>query len=268
MTAPPDDEPAGLVAPELLATKLHAPRRRGGVVARPRLNERVAVGHRPVLTLVSAPAGFGKTTLLTEWFATDAPGASCAWLSLDAGDNDPAVFGAYLRAAVRPLVPRAAARPATSSTALSAIVTSLINELHAADRDIVLLLDDYHVVESLEIHDALTFLVDHAPPTFSVVLGCRADPPLPLARWRARGDLFEIRAADLRFTLDETTSYFSGALGFDLAPADVGALEARTEGWVAALQLAALSMHGREDVSSFIENFTGDDRFVVDYLVE
>ena len=148
------------------------------------------------------------------------------------------------------------------------MTASLLNDLEVLDEQVVLVLDDYHVIESNEVHEAIAFLVDHAPPQFHLVLASRADPPLPLARWRARGDLLEIRAADLRFTNDEASSYLNEAMGLHLTAGDVDALESRTEGWIAALQLAALSLQGRDDVTGFIQNFTGDDRFVVDYLAE
>lgn len=253
----------------LVETKLHIPRRRREVVNRPRLTDRWTSARQPVLTLVAAPAGFGKTTLLTEWFAeAEGPIRTVAWLALDAGDNDPSVFGAYLVAALRSVAPTIGATPLPSSQPLRAMTATLINELHAFNGDVVLVLDDYHVIDTAEVHDAIAFLVDHAPPNLSLVIASRADPQLPLARWRARGDLLEIRAADLRFTHDEAARYLNGPMGLQLAAKDLGALEARTEGWIAALQLAALSMQGRDDVAAFIDNFTGDDRFVVDYLAE
>ena len=255
---------------QLLATKLHAPRRRSEVVARPRLDHRLGTV-LPRLTLVSAPAGFGKSTLLAEGFVpADGAGGVTAWLALDAADNDPALFGAYVVTALRSVAPQvdAHADELLESSSLSAVMVSLVNDLAAVAHDVVLVLDDYHVIDSAEVHEAITFLVDHSPPAFHLVLASRADPPLPLARWRARGDLLEIRAAELRFTADEAAAYFNDSMGLHLTAADVSALEARTEGWIAALQLAALSLRGRADVAGFIESFTGDDRFVVDYLAE
>ena len=151
---------------------------------------------------------------------------------------------------------------------VEAVLTTLINDLGAIDGDVVLVLDDYHVIESREVHDAMAFLLDHLPPQLHLVIASRADPPLPLARLRARGELVEVRAADLRFTADEAASYLNGAMGLELTAHDVAALEGRTEGWIAALQLAALSMQGRDDAADFIAGFAGDDRYVVDYLVE
>ena len=212
----------------------------------------MTASRRPALTLVSAPAGFGKTTLLTDWFASAQMTAtsSATWLALDSGDNDPAVFGAYLVAALQSVAPQvgttadALLRDAQS---LQGAMAALINDLEALDTDVTLVLDDYHVIDSADIHEAMRLLVDRAPQRFHLVVATRADPPLPLARWRARGDLLEIRAADLRFTIAEAAAYFNDAMALHLTADDVGALEARTEGWIAALQLAALSLQGRDD---------------------
>ena len=257
-------------AAPLLGTKLHAPRRRRGLVDRPRLGTRLGDGRdRPSLTLVSAPAGFGKTTLLAEWLAgTD----RTAWFSVDAADNDPSVFWAYVIRALQTVAPAvgetATAILASSPVAVESALASLLNDLDALDGDVHLVLDDYHVVEATQIHDGMAFLLDHLPPTVHLVVATRADPPLPLPRLRARGELLEIRAADLRFTGDEAAAYLNGAMGLSLDADAVAALGGRTEGWIAALQLAALSLQGRDDAAAFIESFTGDDRFVVDYLVE
>ncbi|MDQ4089307.1 MAG: LuxR C-terminal-related transcriptional regulator [Actinomycetota bacterium] len=231
---------------------------------RERLTSRLGgASQAPALTLVSAPAGFGKTTLLAEWLAGT---GRTAWLSLDAGDNDPVVFWAYVVAALQTVVDPAIL--ASSPASVEAALATLVNELDALEDDLVMVLDDYHVIESAPIHEQLGFLLEHLPPNVHLVIGSRADPPLPLARLRARGELVELRAADLRFTTDEAVAYFNETMGLDLAVDDVAALEARTEGWIAALQLAALSMHGRDDIAGFIGSFTGDDRFVVDYLAE
>jgi LuxR family maltose regulon positive regulatory protein len=263
---------AGGTAPPLLATKLHAPRRRGGLVERPRLTDRMVDEALPPLTIVAAPAGFGKTTLLTDWFTSaEHTNRLTAWLSLDARDNDPIVFWSYVIAAVQTTVPdvgQDALALLRSSQPHESVVAALVNDLAGISDDVVLVLDDYHVIESAQLHESVAFLLDHLPPQTHLVLGSRADPPLPLARLRARGDLLEIRAADLRFTSDESAAYFNDSMGLQLTAGDVDALEARTEGWIAALQLAALSMQGRDDTAGFIETFTGDDRFVVDYLAE
>jgi len=252
----------GPTTPPLLATKLAPPRRRRGTIERRRLTDR-ASGELPALVLVSAPAGFGKTTFLTELLDAE-PEQRTAWLSLDPGDNDPAVFWAYLAAAVH----GAGDDRTAEGVAPDAAVASLLNDLAARADDLVLVLDDYHVIEAPEIHEALTFLVEHLPAHAHLVLASRSDPPLPLARLRARGDLLEVRAADLRFTPEEAATYFDESAGLALTPAQVIALEDRTEGWAAALQLAALSMQGRDDPAAFIAAFAGDDRFVVDYLAE
>jgi len=241
-------------------------------VERPRLTGRLVGATLPTLTVVAAPAGFGKTTLLADWFAgTGGDGVATAWVSLDARDNDASVFWSYIIAAVQCIVPDGGERAGSllrSSQPLESVVAALLNDLANVADDVVLVLDDYHVIESAALHESVAFLLAHLPPQVHLVLGTRADPPLPLARLRARGDLLEIRAADLRFTPDESVAYFNEAMGLQLTTADVDALDARTEGWVAALQLAALSMQGRDDTSGFIASFTGDDRFVVDYLAE
>jgi LuxR family maltose regulon positive regulatory protein len=257
----------------LLETKLYAPRPRAGVVPRLRLSEQLNRVADSKLALVSAPAGFGKTTLLADWLAAaDANGWSTAWLSLDPNDNDHVCFWTYMMAALQTAVPGVGegARPLLDSgqAPIESVLTALLNELRAVPTDVVLVLDDYHVIESPEIQSAVAFLVDHLPPQIHLVIATRADPALPLARLRARGELVEIRAADLRFTPDEAAEYLNGAMGLALTAHDVAALEGRTEGWIAALQLAALSIQGRDDVAGFIAGFAGDDRYIVDYLIE
>ena len=222
---------------------------------------------------MSAPAGFGKTTLLAEWLAADDENTTpAAWLSLDRRDSDPAVFWTYVVGALR----RIAADVGTDAlsalqsapTALEAVVTSLLNDLAALPDEVVLVLDDYHLVESLDVQESMLFLVEHLPDQLHLVLASRADPPWPLGGLRARGALLEVRAADLRFTPQEAAAYLNEVMGLGLAAPDVDALEARTEGWIAALQLAALSLQGRQDPAAFVAEFAGDDRFVVDYLVD
>ena len=261
----------------LLETKFYVPRPRHGLVLRPRLSERLDRGTTSKLMLVSAPAGFGKTTLLAEWLAAG-PAAPTderltAWLSLDRGDNHPASFWAYVIAALRTVAAgigesALALLQAAQPPAVEAVLTALLNDLAAIAADIVLVLDDYHVIDAPSVQDGMVFLLDHLPPGLHLVIASRADPALPLARLRARGDLVEIRAAELRFTPDEAAAYLNGMMGLQLTARDVTVLEARTEGWIAALQLAALSMQGREDVAGFIDGFAGDDRYVVDYLAE
>jgi DNA-binding SARP family transcriptional activator len=257
----------------LLETKLYVPRSRRGLVPRPRLSERLDRGTASKLTMVSAPAGFGKTTLLTEWLAAGparpAGERLVAWLSLDRADNDPASFWTYVIAALR----TAASGVGESALAflqapqpppIETVLTALLNDLGATASEIVLVLDDYHVIDAGDVQDGMAFLLDHLPPWLHVVIASRADPALPLARWRARGELVEARAAELRFTPDEAAVYLNETMGLQLTARDVAALEGRTEGWIAALQLAALSMQGRDDVAGFIAGFAGDDRYVVD----
>ena len=256
----------------LLETKLFVPRPRQGLVARPRLSERLDRRAAWKLMLVSAPAGFGKTTLLAEWLA-DRRGSSAAWLSLDRGDNDPATYWTYVVAALQRMSPgvgvtAAELLQASPAPPVETALTALLNDLGALAEDSLLVLDDFHVIDSRPVQEAMEFFLEHLPPQLRLVIASRADPALPLSRLRARGDLLEVRAADLRFTPDEATAYLNEVMDLDLAAADVAALEARTEGWVAALQLAALSMQGRDDAHAFIAGFTGDDRYVVDYLVE
>jgi LuxR family transcriptional regulator, maltose regulon positive regulatory protein len=244
------------------------------MVARPRLVERMNRGAESKLTLISAPAGFGKTTLVAEWLASAvAGGPSAAWLSLESTDDQAASFWAYLVAAVRTVAPGFGAASLSllrepEPPPPQAVLATLLNELTALPRDLVLVLEDLHVIDAPDITDGVAFLVEHLPPRVHLVITTRADPPLPLARLRARGELVEIRAADLRFTPGEAATYLNEVMGLDLAAGDVAALEGRTEGWIAALQLAALSIRGRDDVAGFIARFAGDDRYIVDYLVE
>jgi LuxR family transcriptional regulator, maltose regulon positive regulatory protein len=258
----------------LLETKLYLPRWRRGLVPRPRLSERLNRGAEATLTLVSAPAGFGKTTLLAEWLASAPAGdRSTAWLSLDQRDNHPASFWGYLIAALQTAAPEVgvsalALLRSPLPPPIDTVLTTLLNELGALSNDLVLVLDDYHLIDSRDIQEGMAFLLDHLPPRVHLVIASRADPPLPLARLRARGELVEIRAANLLFTPDEAAAFLNESMGLGLSAADVAVLETRTEGWIAALQLAALSMRGRDDLGGFIASFTGDDRYIVDYLVE
>lgn len=255
----------------LLATKLHAPGWRAGFVSRPRLVAALDRTAASKLTLVSAPPGFGKTTLLAEWLAAGSRHA--AWVSLDAGDNDPARFWAYVVAALAKAAPAAGERASAllrspQPPPIETILTLLINDLDAFEDEIALVLDDLHLIDAPSIHGALGFLLDHLPPRVRLVVATRADPPLPLARLRARGELIEARAADLRFTPDEAAVFFNEMMGLELGSADVAALETRTEGWIAGLQLAALSLRDHVDVAGFVRTFSGDHRHVVDYLIE
>ena len=257
----------------ILATKLYIPPPRPKIVLRPRLierlNEGLSAGRK--LTLISAPAGFGKTTLVSEWVAgCERP---VAWLSLDEGDNDPTRFLTYLVAALQTIaanigegvlgVLQSPQPPPTES-----ILTTLLNEITTIPDNFILVLDDYHVIDSKPVDDALTFLLEHLPPQMHLVIATREDPPLPLARLRARGQLTELRAADLRFTPAEAAEFLNQVMGLNLSAEDIAALETRTEGWIAGLQLAALSMQGHQDTASFIKSFTGSHHFVLDYLIE
>ena len=261
----------------LLETKLYVPGPPRGLVPRPRLSQRLDRGTTSKLMLISAPAGFGKTTLLTEWLAAGPAGPAderlAAWLSLDRADNDPASFWTYVIAALQTVAPGVGESALTLLQApqpppIETVLTALLNDLGASTGDIVLVLDDYHVIDARDVQDAMAFLLDHLPPRLHVVIASRTDPALPLARLRARGELVETRAAELRFTPDEAAAYLNEMMGLELTARDVAALEGRTEGWIAALQLAALSMQGRDDVAGFIAGFAGDDRYVVDYLAE
>ena len=256
----------------VLAAKLFIPQPRTRTVRRARLIERMNEGLDRKLTLISASAGFGKTSLVCDWVA--GCGRPVAWLSLDEGDNDIARFLTYLAAALRTAaadhIGESVVRMLDSQQPPlpESILTVLLNEISALPYKIVLVLDDYHAIHTQRVDEALAFLLEHLPQQMHLVIATRQNPQLPLGRLRARGDLTELRAADLRFTSEEAAEFFNQAMGLGLTAAQIDALELRTEGWVAGLQLAALSMQGREDVAAFIRAFAGDNRYVVDYLVE
>ena len=267
----------------ILATKLFLPPPRPKVVPRVRLLERLNEGLHGKLTLISAPAGFGKTTLVSEWLAAPSgrPARPAAWLSLDEGDSDPTRFLAYLIAALQTLVLSEGEGIVAKLGAgvlgmlqspqpppTEALLTALLNEITTIPDAFVLVLDDYHLVDAPSVDQALAFLLDHLPPQMHLVITTREDPQLPLARYRARGQMTELRAADLRFTPAEAAGFLNQVMDLNLAAEDVTALEARTEGWIAGLQLAALSLRGRADVGQFVRAFAGDNRYIVDYLVE
>ncbi|ODU05290.1 MAG: hypothetical protein ABS81_07960 [Pseudonocardia sp. SCN 72-86] len=252
-------------------TKLRVPAPRRRLVARPRILDpvrRVA----PRLVLVSAPAGFGKTTVLAQWLA-DAPGTRVAWLSLDPADDDLRRFVTHVVAALRTVAPEAGAATLAQLDsdrlpAVETLVAPLVDDLDRLPGATVLALDDYHVVDDPAVHACVTYLLDHLPAGVSLAVATRADPPFPLPRLRVRDELVELRAADLRFTPDEATEFLTGVMDLDLTDAHVAALGARTEGWAAGLQLAALTLRGQDDVDGFVDDFTGSHRFVLDYLVE
>ena len=278
MAEPPAAAAAEIAASErdaLLATKLHVPGSRPGLVPRPRLAEQFDEGLGRGLVLVCAPAGYGKTVLLADWAGRGQRPA--AWLSLDAGDNDPARFWRYAVAALDRVRPGIGERvgpllgpPPPQS--FEGLVTVLVNELAAQPGvdEALLVLDDYHVISSRPVHESVGFLLEHRPPQLRVVLASRSDPPLALARLRGRGQLAELRAAELRFTVGEAAELLQEAAGpgMGLPDADVAALAARTEGWAAGLQLAALSLRGQPDMAGFVAAFTGSNRYVLDYLAE
>jgi LuxR family maltose regulon positive regulatory protein len=274
MAKPPATTPsAATAAPDaLLATKLHVPRTRPGFVVRPRLVDRLAPAQGGELTLVCAPAGFGKTALLADWARRDP--RPLAWLSLDEGDNDPVRFWRHVAAALDGVRPGVAQQVAAllqgglQPSSFEAVVTALVNELAAVAEEVVLVLDDYHLVQAPQVHQSLEFLLAHLPPGLRLVLTSRANPPLPLARLRARGQLSELRERDLRFTPQEAAALLRTAVGPELPAAAVATLADRTEGWVAGLQLVALSLQGRGDVAAFVAGFSGSHRYVLDYLAE
>ena len=255
----------------LLATKTTVPRLREGRVGRPRLVERLRAATVREFVLVCAPAGFGKSTLLADWVQVDR--RPVAWLSLDEGDNDPVRFWRHIAAAMDRARPGVAERASllvgdpTSSSFMPA-VTALVNDLAESAEDVVLVVDDYHLIHAQHVHRSVEFLLEHLPGSLRLVVASRSDPPLPLARLRARGQSAELRAADLRFTLAEATQLMAASTGLDLPEDVVVALGERTEGWVAGLQLAALSLQGRRDVEGFVAEFSGSHRYVLDYLTE
>jgi LuxR family maltose regulon positive regulatory protein len=256
----------------MLEAKLHRPRPRSRLVSRSRLVERIQQGMENAVVLVSAPAGFGKTTLLSQWLAESS--LPVAWLSLEQEDNDPVRFLTYLIAALQTI------NANLGTTALEllhtpqppppeSVMVLLTNDLlHTQEEDVALVLDDYHLIIAEPIHNALTYLVEHLPPQLHLVIVTRADPPLPLSRFRARGQLTEVRETDLRFSSVEASLFLRVVMGLDVLPEHVAALERRTEGWIAGLQLAALALQGRTDISIFLSGFTGSHRFVLDYLCE
>ncbi|MBN1428934.1 MAG: hypothetical protein JXB07_11160 [Anaerolineae bacterium] len=257
----------------LLSTKLYIPSPRPNLVARPRLVEQIETGvrqnHR--LTLISAPPGFGKTTLIGEWI--DSSRQPVAWLSMDEADNDPARFTNYLVAAFRQIdetIGQATqlALQSPSTPSIQGLVTPLINDIIAAGKTLILVLDDYHLISSLPVQQMVTFLLEHQPPSMHIVISTREDPPLPLVRLRARGQATEIRERDLRFTAEEAATFLNCTMGLSLSGEAVQALETRTEGWIAGLQLAALALQqSPDDAESFVATFTGSDRYIMDYLV-
>ena len=262
------------VSSPILTTKLYIPPLPPKVVVRTRLLERLDKGlsEGSKLSLISAPAGFGKTTLVSEWLASGK--RPTAWLSLDEGDSDPTRFLIYLVSALQTIAPKLGEgamevlQASQSQPPTEAILIALLNEITTVPNPFLLVLDDYHVIDSRAVDQALTFFVEHLPPRMHLVITTREDPALPIPRLRARRQLTELRAADLRFTSSEAAEFLDQVMGLHLSAEDVAALEDRTEGWIAGLQLAALSMQGYQDVAGFIQAFAGDNRYIVDYLIE
>ena len=250
----------------LLQTKLYKPALRPLLVPRTRLLEKLDKGLPGKVNLVSAPAGFGKSTLVAAWL--EEVKRPFSWLSLDEEDNEPVRFFTYVAAALQSLSEEVAFTPPSANLPLKAMTTLLVNNLLQLSTPAVLILDDYHLIKTEAIHEALIFLCDHLPPTLHLVLITRSDPPLPLARMRVRGELNEVRQKDVRFTVAETAVFLNDIMGLNLAPNNIAALEAHTEGWVASLQLAALSLQDAPDVTEVINAFSGTHRYIVDYLVE
>ena len=255
----------------LIRTKLHRPFTRSELVPRPRLQEQIAQGLRGPLTLITAPAGFGKTTLVASCIASC--GLPIAWLSLDKDDNQAERFLTYLIAALQGVDNQIGSEAAQLMAGMEqvsheAVLTSLINDLDVATREIVLVLDDYQFISSQAVHELAAFLIEHCPHALHLLIATRSDPPLPLARLRARGQMVELRTADLRFTSAEATQFLNDVMGLGLDAGSVAALADRTEGWIVGLQMAALSMRDRKDMLKFIEGFSGTNRYILDYLLE
>ncbi len=257
----------------LLATKLRQPRVRASIVARSRLTERLNAGLSRALTLISAPAGFGKTTLLSEWLAGAAQTVPAAWLSLDEDDNDPVRFLTYVVAALNGVqeslgLDSLAMLRSPLPAPTKAVLTSLLNDLGSVPGDLILVLDDYHTIGAPAVHDALAFLLGNLPSQVHLVIATRSDPPLPLSRLRARDQFVEVRGPELLFTLEEAETFLNRVMALDLNAGDVAALQASTEGWIVGLQLIAVSIQGRRDVASLVSRVTGAHRYIVDYLVD
>src|SRR5215207_1080248 len=264
-----------LTTDSLVYTKLRPSQARPELVARPRLTAKLERESGRKLTLISAPAGFGKTTLLVEWLRGRADGDhSVAWVSLDEGDNDPVRFLSYLVAALRRTVGEGfgegvlAALRSPEPPCMEAVLGAFVNELDDLPGEVAVVLDDYHVIDSESVHRIVSFLLEHLPSNVHLVISSRIDPPLQLSRLRARNQMTELDAADLSFTSAEAATFLNSLMKLNLSAEDVAALEERTEGWIAGLQLAALSMRDRKDVSGFIRSFSGSHRDVLDYLAE
>jgi LuxR family transcriptional regulator, maltose regulon positive regulatory protein len=255
----------------LLETKLFAPKAKADLIPRPELLTQLDKGLEVKLTMLSAPAGFGKTSLLSSWQAST--GVSLAWVSLDEGDNDIKQFWLYVCAAFGKLessLSRASllALRSPETAPIKAVLTDLMNRLSAFSQQVVLVLDDYHVIHTAAIHESLGFFLEHLPANVHLFLLSRADPPLHISKLRARGEVVDVRAADLRFDNEEASRFFSQAFSLELNSHDLETLRGRTEGWAAGLRLAGLSLQGRDNPSNLIRAFAGSNRFILDYLAE
>jgi LuxR family maltose regulon positive regulatory protein len=255
----------------LLNTKLYIPHLRPGLVTRQRLVDKLYRGMSGKLTLISAPAGFGKTTLLIE--CVENCGRSIAWLTLDKADNDPTRFLAYIIATLQTIQEDIgedilgaiqSPQPPPEET----LLTSLLNDIAEIPDPFALVLDDYHVITENQIHELVTFLLKNLPPQMHLIISSRSDPPWPLARYRVRGEMNELRQGELRFTIDEATTFLNKVMGLNLTAEEIAILDSRTEGWITGLHMAALSIQSRTDVRSFINSFSGSHRFILDYLLE
>ncbi len=268
-------QPGDFLTDPLLAVKLYVPRPRPHLVHRSRLIQRLEQSLERALTLISAPIGFGKSTLLSDWLASGRVGA--IWLSLDPQDNEPARFLSYLFAAlqtydsqlatIRPVL-QYTHRPPSMEGMLTLLINDLLMRKPASEEHVILVLDNYQFITGPSIHHGLSFLLEHLPPQMHLVIATREDPPLPLAQLRGRDDLLELRASDLRFTPEEANTFLTEVMGLPLSPEESALLQARTEGWITGLQLAAFSLQDREDLRSFITSFSGSHHYVVDYLLE
>ena len=256
---------------QLLSTKLSIPPLRSRLIARPRLIEKLNQGFECGFVLVSAPAGYGKTTLLTAWL--DQVDFTATWLSLDEGDNDPARFLAYLAAALRTINPSIGKNmeipPQVSPLpAIETLLTPLVNDIAQHGEPFCLVLDDFHVIQNQTVHQVIAFLLEHRPRPMHLAIATQAYPPLALARLRARSEMLELRQADLRFTDQEASDFLSHTMGLKISPGDVARISRRIEGWIAGLQMAALSIQHTNDLSGFISTFMGRDQYILEYLLE
>ena len=256
----------------LLATKFNIPSLRPGLVTRPRLLEQLQHFYNYKLILISAPAGFGKTTLLSEWILHGNVGYPYGWVTLNAEDKDPLRFWTYVITALKKIIPSIGETSlsliqSTPQISIVNLLTVLLNEINSVAEEIVLILDDYHLIDLPQINQEVTFLLEHIPPNMHLIISTRIDPSLPLARYRGKGTIMELRENDLRFTAGETESLLSEIVSTPISAQDIKALNMKAEGWVAGLKMAGISMRDKKDLSTFIADFTGSQRYIMDYLI-